>query len=306
MPPTRYTIVIADRRTGVVRRLTVGLRPAVAVLVVMMGLPILIGMGAAWKASSEVDGLYASREVLQVENSNYRTATETLAEQIAALQSTVTDLGAQAALDPTLRTAMEKLPAIVKSQAMGGPLGASALAALTPVLGSPEDTFTLLGELLEGLESRLQIVRAGVDKRNQLAAATPSIWPAHGWLSSAVGKRKDPFTGEDDYHAGLDISADRGTPVYATADGTVQTAARTGAYGNLIVLEHGFGLETRYGHLSAYKVKVGDQVKRGDIIGNVGATGRATSSHLHYEVRVNGRLLNPLQLLLNPRRGNAN
>jgi murein DD-endopeptidase MepM/ murein hydrolase activator NlpD len=90
--------------------------------------------------------------------------------------------------------------------------------------------------------------------------------------------------------------------VYATADGTVTLAGREGAYGNLVVIDHGYGLETRYGHLSKYEVKTGERIARGHVLGRVGATGRATGPHLHYEVRVNGRLLNPLQLLLQQRR----
>jgi murein DD-endopeptidase MepM/ murein hydrolase activator NlpD len=171
-----------------------------------------------------------------------------------------------------------------------------------PALQSPENTFGLLRELLQGLESRLSTVRSDVDKRNALAASTPSIWPAHGWLSSTVGNRRDPINGGRDFHEGLDISADRGTPVYATADGTVSSAGYEGGYGNLVVLAHEYGLETRYGHLSKFLTTPGAKVKRGDIIGLVGSTGRSTGSHLHYEVRVNGRLLNPLQLLLNYRR----
>ena len=118
-----------------------------------------------------------------------------------------------------------------------------------------------------------------------------------------MGNRADPFTGEKDFHPGLDISADKGDPVYSTADGKVVNASAAGNYGNLVIVDHGYGIETRYGHLSAFKVKVGQAVKRGDLLGLVGSTGRATSSHLHYEVRANGRILNPLQLLLNPRRG---
>jgi murein DD-endopeptidase MepM/ murein hydrolase activator NlpD len=121
-----------------------------------------------------------------------------------------------------------------------------------------------------------------------------------------MGNRADPFTGEKDFHPGLDISADKGDPVYATADGKVVNAAMAGNYGNLVIIDHGYGLETRYGHLSAFKVKQGQTVKRGDLLGLVGATGRATSSHLHYEVRANGRILNPLQLLLAPRRSSGN
>jgi murein DD-endopeptidase MepM/ murein hydrolase activator NlpD len=298
----RYTVVLADRTTGVVRRFTLRLRPVVIGVLSVVTLPILIGTGAALKARYDVEHLYASQATLELENANYRAATEQLAGQIMALQTAMSDLGTRAALDPSLQNSMDKLPALVKSRAMGGPTAGTTLALVTAGLGSPENTFGLLKDLLSGLEDRLQNVRTDVDKRNQLAAATPSIWPTHGWLSSSMGNRADPFTGEKDFHPGLDISADKGDPVYATADGKVVNASAAGNYGNLVILDHGYGLETRYGHLSAFKVQEGQTVKRGDLVGLVGSTGRATSSHLHYEVRANGRILNPLQLLLNPRR----
>ena len=302
----RYTVVLADRTTGVVRRFTVRLRPIVIGLVSIVTVPMLIGTGAALKARYDTDHLYASNATLELENTNYRAATEQLAGQIMALQTAMSDLGTKAALDPSLQNSMDKLPALVKSRAMGGPTASTTLALVTSGLGSPENTFGLLKDLLSGLEDRLQTVRTDVDKRNQLAAATPSIWPTHGWLSSSMGNRADPFTGEKDFHPGLDISADKGDPVYATADGKVVNASAAGNYGNLVILDHGYGLETRYGHLSAFKVEPGQTVKRGDLVGLVGSTGRATSSHLHYEVRANGRILNPLQLLLNPRRASGN
>lgn len=298
----RYTLVLADRTTGVVRRFTVSVKPVVIAVVLTVTLPILIGTGAALKARYDVAHLYASNATLELENANYRTATEELAGQIMALQTAMSDLGAKAALDPQLQNSMEKLPAVVKNRAMGGPTANATLALVTPGLSSPENTFGLLKDLLSGLEDRLQTVRSDVNKRNQLAAATPSIWPTHGWLSSSTGNRADPFTGEKDYHPGLDISADKGDPVYSTADGKVVNASAAGNYGNLVIVDHGYGLETRYGHLSAFKVQVGQTVKRGDLLGLVGSTGRATGAHLHYEVRANGRILNPLQLLLNPRR----
>ena len=299
----RYTIVLADRRTGVVRRCTIGLAPTLAATTTVLVLPVLIGMGAALKAKNEVADLYTSAAALEIENANYRVATEALSGQIHGLQAAITELGAKAALDPALASAMDKLPAVVRNRAMGGEssLVPPALGAL-PSFQSPENTFGLLRDLLQGLESRLSSVRSDVDKRAKLAAATPSIWPAHGWLSSRMGNRRDPITGGRDFHPGLDISADHGTPVYATADGNVTHAAREGAYGNLIIVDHGYGLETRYGHLSKYRARTGEKVKRGDVLGYVGSTGRSTGSHLHYEVRVNGRLLNPLQLLLNYRR----
>lgn len=298
MPTTRYTILLADRQTGVVRRFTIGLRPALTVLATIVTLPILIGMGAAWKAKSDVADLYASHATLELEVASYREATDALTGQIQGLQTALDDLGGRAALDPALKSAMDKLPAIVKSRAMGGGGSESAGLALLPSLNSPEDTFGLLRDLLQGLESRLQSVQTGVEKRNRLAAATPSIWPAAGWLTSSVGNRRDPFTGGADFHPGLDISADRGSPVHATADGTIVHAGAYSAYGNLVRIDHGFGLESRYGHLQTIDVRAGARVKRGDRIGTVGSTGRATGPHLHYEVRVNDRLLNPLQFLL--------
>ena len=148
----------------------------------------------------------------------------------------------------------------------------------------------------------MSYVRRDVERTEALANATPSLWPAHGWLSGTFGGRADPFTGERGFHGGLDISLDKGSPVYATADATVESASYTGNYGNLIVLQHGFGLSTRYGHLSKFSVKPGQKVKRGEVIGLVGSTGRSTGSHLHYEILVNGQLQNPLRLLTRPTR----
>jgi murein DD-endopeptidase MepM/ murein hydrolase activator NlpD len=305
MASRRYTILIADRTSGVVRRVTISARPAVAVACAMVTLPVLIGIGAAWKAKSDVSGLYANQQALELENSNYRSATKELSGQIESIQSAIADLGARAALDPTVARTMDKLPALVKARAMGGstaPLNATAkqessYARTLSALSNPDDTFGLLRTLLEGLESRLQSVRSNVERRNALAAATPSIWPAQGWLTSTMGPRTDPLTGDADYHSGLDIAGDKGQPVYATAAGVVTQAGYANGYGNVIVVDHGFGLETRYGHLSAFMVHTGDHVKRGEMIAKLGATGRTTGPHLHYEVMANGRLLNPLQLL---------
>jgi murein DD-endopeptidase MepM/ murein hydrolase activator NlpD len=308
MRSRRYTILIADRTSGVVRRVTIPAGPTVAVACAVVTLPVLIGIGASWKAKSDVSQLYASHRALEAENSNYRGATAALSDQIGSLQSVIADLGARSTLDPALARAMDKLPAIVKARAMGGTgkdtspaRQDTSYAKALSALASPDDTFGLLRTVLESLETRLHDVRSSVDKRNALAAATPSVWPAHGWLSSGMGPRRDPVSGEADFHPGLDIVGDKGEPVYATAAGRVTHAGYQGAYGNLIVIDHGFGLETRYGHLSRFKVKPGTRVNRGDVIGTVGATGRVTGTHLHYEVHANGRLLNPLQLLTQQR-----
>jgi murein DD-endopeptidase MepM/ murein hydrolase activator NlpD len=275
----------------------------VAVVGAVVTLPILIGLGAAWKAKSDVASLFSDYRALELENANYREATEALAGQINSLQHAISDLGARSALDPALAGAMDKLPALVKARAMGGNTGnvpaasQRSYAKTLSALANPEDTFGLLRSVLEGLDASLSLVRRTVEKRNALAAATPSIWPSHGWLTSVMGSRVDPVTGGSDFHAGLDIAGDRGQPVFATAAGEVNFSGYQGNYGNLVVIDHGYGLETRYGHLQSFSVTKGGKVQRGEVIGRVGATGRATGNHLHYEVLANGTLLNPLRLL---------
>lgn len=298
----RYTVLIADRTTGVVRRVTISVRSAAAAVTGALALPVLIGLGARWSASAEITHLRASNAVLQIENGNYRATTGSLAGQIQSLENVIDDLGARSALDPQHARAMQKLPAIVKSRAAGGNTQTAEAISniLATSLTSPEDTFGVLRVLLRGLEDRLSNVRRDVERQETLAAATPSIWPAHGWLTSRFGRRPDPFTGQPAFHQGLDISAERGQPVYATANGTVASASYSGEYGNLVVLNHDFGLSTRYGHLSRFNVKPGQSVKRGDVIGFVGSTGRSTGTHVHYEILANGRLINPLQLLTQP------
>src|SRR5207248_9785444 len=137
-----------------------------------------------------------------------------------------------------------KLPAFVKARAAGGSATSNASVAriFSTAFISPEDTFGVLREILGGLESRLRNVRKDVEKREALANAVPSLWPAHGWLTGVFGGRNDPFTGEAGFHQGIDISTEKGQPVYATADGNVISAAYSGDYGNLIVLHHEFGL----------------------------------------------------------------
>src|SRR5262249_23268005 len=263
MRARRYTVVVADRSSGVVRRLTVSLRPTVSIVIFVLSLPVLVGLGAKWSAKAEIDQLRTANSALEVENGSYRAATGELTTQIQSLEGVIADLGARSTFDPALARAMQKLPAVVKSRATGGTNipgeTAQKNAAISEIaktaFSTPEDTFGVLRDLLQGLESRLRFVRRDVEKREALSAATPSIWPTHGWLTGSFGGRSDPFSGEPAFHQGIDISTDRGQPVYATADGTVESAAYSGDYGNLIVLRHGFGLATRYGHLSRFNVK---------------------------------------------------
>ncbi|MBW2654596.1 MAG: peptidoglycan DD-metalloendopeptidase family protein [Deltaproteobacteria bacterium] len=136
------------------------------------------------------------------------------------------------------------------------------------------------------------------EKRNFLAS-TPSIKPIDGWISSRFGYRKSPFTGKKEFHSGLDISNKSGTKIVATANGRVSYAARKMYIGNMVMIDHGHGRVTKYGHMKKLLVKPGQKVKRGDVIGLVGNTGKSTGPHVHYEVRINGTPVNPLKYILN-------
>jgi murein DD-endopeptidase MepM/ murein hydrolase activator NlpD len=148
-------------------------------------------------------------------------------------------------------------------------------------------------------EVRQQDLISAINARRDLLAATPSIWPTKGWISSSFGYRTSPFTGRREFHKGLDISGPIGTPVYAPANGTVTFSGTDGGYGICIVLNHGNGITTRYAHMHRTSVKVGQTVTRGELIGLMGNTGRSTGPHLHYEVRLNGVFVNPERFILN-------
>lgn len=138
-----------------------------------------------------------------------------------------------------------------------------------------------------------------LEKKKNLLASTPSIRPVDGWITSKFGYRKSPFTGERSFHSGLDIANKNGTEVIATANGKVSYAARKSYFGNLIIIDHGYGKVSKYGHLKKILVKRGQRVKRGEVIALLGNTGQSTGPHVHYEVRINGVPVNPLKYILN-------
>jgi murein DD-endopeptidase MepM/ murein hydrolase activator NlpD len=127
--------------------------------------------------------------------------------------------------------------------------------------------------------------------------AAPNLWPVEGHVTGSFGERIDPFNGEGAFHSGVDISTGFGTPVIAPADGTVVFADFLGGYGRAIVIDHGHGITTRFGHLANFAVIAGQRIQRGDTIGYVGLSGRSTGPHLHYEVRINDTPVNPYKYL---------
>jgi murein DD-endopeptidase MepM/ murein hydrolase activator NlpD len=125
----------------------------------------------------------------------------------------------------------------------------------------------------------------------------PSLWPVIGVVRSTFGGRSDPFSGEGAFHTGIDLQAPTGTSVHVTADGVVETVGWSGNYGKLVVVDHGNGLQTYYGHLSHFLVVPGQEVRRGEVIALSGSTGRATGPHVHYEVRLSGTPVNPYRFM---------
>ena len=129
------------------------------------------------------------------------------------------------------------------------------------------------------------------------ANAAPNLWPVEGQVTGSFGERIDPFNGEGAFHSGVDIGSSYGHPIVAPADGVVTFTDQLGGYGKAIMIDHGNGISTRYGHLSGFAVTAGQTVHRGDVIGYVGASGRSTGPHLHYEVRINDTPVNPYKYL---------
>ena len=144
------------------------------------------------------------------------------------------------------------------------------------------------------LEQLIEQIRAKAD----LLASTPSIWPAHGWLTSGYGYRISPFTGLRDFHAGIDIAAEPGTAIVAPARGRVVFVGPMGALGNAVVLDHGHGIRTTFGHAGKLLVHPGESVERGERIASIGSTGRSTGPHVHYAVERDGRMTNPMDYIV--------
>lgn len=164
--------------------------------------------------------------------------------------------------------------------------------------GTTEYDLTSLENRSGQLAGRLDRIEQKLEERLAWISSTPAIAPVKGILTSGFGYRRDPIHGHRAFHQGIDIAAPPGQPVRVSADGIVVRAGRIGGLGNAIYISHGYGLVSRYGHLSKIDVKPGQRVKRGDVIGHVGSTGRSTGYHLHYEIRLDGHPVDPLAYIL--------
>jgi murein DD-endopeptidase MepM/ murein hydrolase activator NlpD len=166
--------------------------------------------------------------------------------------------------------------------------------------GGPDSETSVsdLEQTTAALENELRHIKDVFDRTQVKLSSTPSGWPVRGYITDGFGSRRNPFGGGGyENHAGLDIATNHGTAIEATADGIVIFAGMHGGYGNVVVVDHGYGVTTRYGHMSKIEVQVGQHVTRGKLIGAVGSTGRSTAPHCHYEVRLHDRPVNPLSYI---------
>lgn len=168
----------------------------------------------------------------------------------------------------------------------------------TPLRGDTLPATPNIRDKARKIEDSLKMVEKYVDQQKLHLAATPAIMPTRGILTGFFGNRLHPFTGRYEFHSAVDIATQLGNKIIAPADGVILVAETRDYYGKMIILDHGFGYVTRYGHLSGYNVREGQRVKRFDVIGYVGTTGRSNGPHLHYEVRYYEKPINPLDFIL--------
>ncbi|AOH48929.1 peptidase M23 [Selenomonas sp. oral taxon 920] len=293
----RYKIQFIDSEEDVTRTVRLSLRSLRLIAVGAGAAVAVLAVGAVLSIYTLMNGEMHASETAQL-----REANRIQQEQILQVSKKASAL--QQDLD-SLRRAEDGLRAIV-----GAPPAAAdetvQEGTVSPTGGEQHAPTTAdLSEALEMIEERLGTRRSSIDllaetmRREFPGAASyasdsaphtmPSIWPAAGYVSSPYGLR----FGGTEFHQGIDIAADMGTPIVATADGIVTAAGWNGGYGNMVDVDHGGGIVTRYGHASALAVTVGQQVRRGEVIAYVGSTGRSTGPHVHYEVRVDGQPVNP-------------
>jgi murein DD-endopeptidase MepM/ murein hydrolase activator NlpD len=241
-------------------------------------------IGMATRAAN-LQTLEEENAKLKIDTQQLRLSTTKLNRKVIALETEAQNIAQALNDDPVLKKVFKT-----------GPVGGSTADISTSELeGSLHENVELIRQRMTQVELNLSLQ----SKRTRNIRSTPRIWPLQGKIGSHYGGRLDPFTGDSEVHLGIDITAPRGSQVHATADGVVMIASWQSEYGNMVVLRHPNGFTTRYAHLSKIKVKVGDIVNREDTIGFVGMTGRATAPHLHYEVRLNDRAVNPKNYLIN-------
>ncbi|TDI38347.1 MAG: hypothetical protein E2P02_20775 [Acidobacteria bacterium] len=288
-----YTVILVPHTGEQFRkwRLSSGLVKAFAALagVALIAIAILVAHYVAfYQGLTDLRELRLANTELKRQNIDYEVSVEHLNEQVASLQDFVMKLSVMAGLD-------EAAP--LTGAGVGGSLDLDLSTPASAYAQVKDELDRMRGDLSH-LEARGRVLERFYQQNRLLLASTPSIWPVRGYFSSTYGHRNDPFTRTRQMHYGIDISTPRGRPVVATADGIILYAARRGTYGNIVVIDHKFGMMTRYAHLSKFNVRAGARVKRGDVVGYVGSSGRSRAPHLHYEVWVDDATVHPLDYIL--------
>jgi hypothetical protein len=286
-----YTFVIANHAVSRVWRLSLPYP-----VLIMIGIFALTGVGAAVSAGYhyakmalkviDYDHLLAENDDFRSENHRFRIQTAQLGEKIGFLED--------------LSRKLMVYSGMSGRSGMGGVGGYSKENLVQPLPGPPGTLKSIetYSQRVSSLESNLQDVKDHVYESAVVEAARPAIPPVNGYVTQGMGRRSDPFNPSvSEYHSGVDISAPHGTRIVAPADGIVIYASPREGYGNLVIVDHKFGITTRYAHLSKINVKPGQRVSRYDVIGFVGSSGRATGPHLHFEVWRFDRPVNPIDFM---------
>lgn len=289
MPRKFYTIFILPhaharfRKIHISRNFLVGIAMcAAAVVALSLAAPHLLLKARA--QASYLARLEGENRKLRQDKARFEASLSRIGDQVNAIESVAGRLAKAVGLEQ-----------LTPRPAGGGP--EAPLDARGDAQAMLNEELDALARRASGLDESFERINEVVEARLQVLAATPSMLPVPGYYSDGYGWRNDPFTGEREFHKGIDIVASPGTPVLAAADGLVTTAARMAGYGKLVHLNHGYGLATRYGHLSEIRVRPGQRVKKGDVVGFVGSTGRSSGPHLHYEVLRAGAQVDPRKYL---------
>jgi len=256
-------------------------------LAVVGGITVAAGMGSysrmLWKAAS-YNSLRREQQTLKQQYSQLQTQVSDTNERLNSLQSLAGEVAMAYGITRFRQT----------------PFGMTDTDAAPDVqFQDSVDEFGYLQKNVTAISSSTSGMRLLPETQLSSLGIAPTLWPVAGRITGVFGERLDPFSGEGAFHSGLDIASRYGDEVHATADGVVDTVEQRAGYGRLVIIDHGFGVTTWYGHLSGFNVQVGMRVKCGDVIGYEGDSGRSTGPHVHYEVRIYNTPVNPWRYLRN-------
>jgi len=298
-----YTLLIVPDLTSQVKRLRVSSQHGLLLLGIVLFLAV--GFGLSTCRALQLQGRMARLKLLETQNRDLKLQIQTLADRVDTVNAKLSRVN-QFNHKVRMLTGLEKDTGYEGGIGVGGPEVNELHLALNRNLDATEAkelrkihyAVEHLDQQLTLQELSLQEVQEFLEDRRSIIASTPSIWPTMGWLTSGFGMRNSPFSRQRKMHEGMDVAASIGTLIRAPADGLVVHAGQESGYGRLVMIDHGYGITTRYGHCSEILVMVGQRIHRGDPLATVGSTGSATGPHLHYEVRVNGIPVNPHSYIL--------